>query len=60
LLLSFQDDAFTGPFVDKYVWDGTIKMFSCLVLLYDPEPHRLLCIEKPENQLYPGLQPELG
>jgi predicted ATPase len=29
------------------------------VLLYDPSPHPLLCIEEPENQLYPNLLPEL-
>lgn len=60
LLLSFQDGAFTDPFIDKYVSDGTIKMFAYLVLLYDPEPHPLLCVEEPENQLYPKLQPELA
>lgn len=60
LLLSFQDGAFTDPFIDKYVSDGTIKMFAYLVLLYDPNPHPLLCVEEPENQLYPKLQPELA
>ncbi len=60
LLLRFQDGAFTNPFIDKYVSDGTIKMFAYLVLLYDPEPHPLLCVEEPENQLYPKLQPELA
>lgn len=60
LLLSFQDGAFTDPFIDKYVSDGTIKMFAYLVLLYDPEPHPLLCVEEPENQLYPNLLWELA
>ena len=60
LLLSFQDGAFIDPFIDRYVSDGTIKMFAYLVLLYDPEPHPLLCVEEPENQLYPRLQPELA
>jgi predicted ATPase len=60
LLLSFQDGSFTDPFIDKYVSDGTIKMFAYLVLLYDPNPHPLLCVEEPENQLYPKLQPELA
>ncbi|MFT5419588.1 MAG: putative ATPase [Candidatus Endobugula sp.] len=60
LLLSFQDGAFTDPFIDKYVSDGTIKMFAYLILLYDPAPHPLLCVEEPENQLYPKLQPELA
>lgn len=60
LLLRFRDDSFVDPFVDRYVSDGTIKMFAYLVLLYDPEPHPLLCVEEPENQLYPALLWELA
>ena len=30
-------------------------MFAYLLLLHDPSPHPLLCIEEPENQLYPNL-----
>jgi predicted ATPase len=60
LLLKFQDGAFKDPFIDKYVSDGTIKMFAYLVLLYDPSPHPLLCVEEPENQLYPKLLMELA
>lgn len=55
LLLKFNDGAFKDPFIDKYVSDGTLKMFAYLVLLFDPEPHPLLCVEEPENQLYPSL-----
>ena len=60
LLLKFQDGAFSDPFIDRYVSDGTIKMFAYLVLLYDPKPHSLLCVEEPENQLYPKLLGELA
>ena len=60
LLLKFKDGAFKDPFIDKYVSDGTIKMFAYLVLLYDPSPHPLLCVEEPENQLYPKLLWELA
>jgi predicted ATPase len=60
LLLGFQDGSFKDPFIDRYVSDGTIKMFAYLVLLYDPLPHPLLCVEEPENQLYPTLLHELG
>ena len=60
LLLRFADGAFFDPFIDKYVSDGTIKMFAYLVLLYDPTPHPLLCVEEPENQLYPSLLWELA
>ena len=55
IVLRFQDGSFKDPFVARYVSDGTIKMFAYLVLLYDPTPHPLLCVEEPENQLYPEL-----
>lgn len=60
LTLQFQDGSFKTPFLDRYVSDGTIKMFAYLVLLYDPNPHPLLCVEEPENQLYPKLMSELA
>ncbi|MCI5217719.1 MAG: chromosome segregation protein SMC [Candidatus Electrothrix sp. LOE2] len=60
LLLKFQDGSFKDPFIDKYVSDGTIKMFAYLLLLHDPSPHPLLCVEEPENQLYPHLLLELA
>ncbi|MDD5674630.1 MAG: AAA family ATPase [Chitinivibrionales bacterium] len=60
VLLRFQDGAFEDPFLARYVSDGTIKMFAYLVLLHDPKPHPLLCIEEPENQLYPKLLWELA
>jgi len=53
--LRFQDGSFKDPFTSKYISAGTIKMFAYLVLLADPNPHKLLCIEEPENQLYPAL-----
>ena len=39
----------------KDAFDGTIKMVAYLVLLYDPTPRPFLCVEEPENQLYPKL-----
>jgi predicted ATPase len=60
LILRFQDGSFMTPFLDRYVSDGTIKMFAYLILLYDPKPHPLLCVEEPENQLYPKLMSELA
>ena len=59
LVLRFQDDNFQDPFIAPNVSDGTIKMFAYLVLLYDPNPHPLLAVEEPENQLYPALMREL-
>ncbi|HAJ47666.1 MAG TPA: chromosome segregation protein SMC [Alphaproteobacteria bacterium] len=60
LVLRFQDGSFKDPFVSRFVSDGTIKMFAYLVLLNDPTPHPLLCVEEPENQLYPTLLPHLA
>lgn len=60
VLLKFQDGAFEDPFLARYVSDGTIKMLAYLTLLYDPQPHPLLCVEEPENQLYPKLLWELA
>ncbi|OOV31165.1 AAA family ATPase [Candidatus Synechococcus spongiarum] len=59
VLLKFQDEAFADPFLARHVSDGTIKMLAYLTLLYDPDPHPLLCVEEPENQLYPTLLEEL-
>jgi predicted ATPase len=59
IVLRFKDGSFQDPFISNYVSDGTIKMFAYLMLLYDPNPHPLLCIEEPENQLYPSLLYEL-
>ncbi|MDE0199691.1 MAG: AAA family ATPase, partial [Caldilineaceae bacterium] len=59
LVLRFQDSNFQDPFIAPNVSDGTIKMFAYLVLLYDPNPHPLLAVEEPENQLYPALMREL-
>jgi predicted ATPase len=60
VLLKFQDGSFEDPFLARYVSDGTIKMLAYLTLLYDPKPHPLLCVEEPENQLYPKLLWELA
>ncbi len=60
IVLKFQDGSFKDPFIARYVSDGTIKMFAYLLLLHDPKPHPLLCIEEPENQLYPELLGELA
>lgn len=59
LVLRFRDGAFEDPFIARFVSDGTIKLFAYLVLLHDPAPHPLLCVEEPENQLYPNLLAEL-
>lgn len=58
--LRFQDGRFKNPFSAKFVSDGTLKMFAYLLLLSDPNRRALLCVEEPENQLYPDLLPLLA
>ena len=60
VVLRFRDGSFKDPFAARFVSDGTIKMFAYLVLLHDPKPFPLLCIEEPENQLYPSLMEALA
>jgi len=60
VILRFKDSSFENPFLASNISDGTIKMFAYLVLLHDPKPHALLCVEEPENQLYPKLLWELA
>ena len=60
ILLKFRDGSFEDPFLARYISDGTIKMLAYLILLYDPDPHPLLCVEEPENQLYFSLLWELA
>ena len=60
MLLQFHHKSFQDPILARYISDGTIKMLAYLALLNDPEPHSLLCVEEPENQLYPQLLEELA
>ncbi|KJS03442.1 MAG: ATPase [Peptococcaceae bacterium BRH_c4a] len=55
LVLQFKDGPFKDPFLARHVSDGTLKMFAYLILLFDPTPPPLLCIEEPENGLHPKL-----
>ena len=60
IVLRFQDGSFKDPFISRFVSDGTLKMFAYLVLLNDPKPFPVLCVEEPENQLYPSLLGDLA
>ena len=57
--LKFRDAKWEEPFDARHMSDGTLKMLGILTLLEDPEPRSLLCVEEPENQLYPYLLDEL-
>ena len=55
LYLLFKDKGFAKPFTQQQMSDGTLKMFSYLLLLNDPDPAPFICIEEPENGLYHKL-----
>jgi predicted ATPase len=55
VLVRFNDRGFTDPFFAQQMSDGTLKLFAYMLLLEDPEPPPLICIEEPENGLYPKL-----
>jgi predicted ATPase len=60
LLLQIKDAPFERPILARFASDGTLKMLSYLVVLYDPEPPQLIGIEEPENHLHPRLLPMLA
>lgn len=60
ILLKIKETSFEEPFLVRHVSDGTIKMLAYLVLLHDPNPHPLLCVEEPENQLSHKVLEELA
>ena len=55
LLLRFNDRGFVDPFYAQQMSDGTLKLFAYLLMLEDPNPPSLICIEEPENGLYHKL-----
>jgi predicted ATPase len=55
VLLKFNDGAFHDPFFAQQMSDGTLKIFTYLLLLEDPEGPPFICIEEPENGLYHKL-----
>ena len=55
LVLRFNDGAFDDPFYAQQMSDGTLKVFAYLLLMEDPDPPPLICIEEPENGLYHKL-----
>ncbi|MBQ8707937.1 MAG: AAA family ATPase [Succinivibrionaceae bacterium] len=60
LLLEFYAQGFSDPFYAQQISDGTLKFFTYMLLIEDPEPHSLICIEEPENGLYHKLLDLLG
>ncbi len=55
LLLRFYSEGFSRPFYQQQMSDGTLKLFTYMLLLEDPHPPPFICIEEPENGLYHKL-----
>lgn len=58
--LRFHDGSLKEPMLGDTASDGTMRLFAYLVLLHAPKPYSLLCVEEPENYLYPGIQKRLA
>lgn len=55
VLLKFNNGKFKDPFYSQQMSDGTLKVFAYYLLLENPDPPPLLCIEEPENGVYHKL-----
>jgi predicted ATPase len=55
LLIEFSEAGYTDPFFQASMSDGTLKFFTYLLLLHDPDPPPFVGIEEPENGLYHKL-----
>ena len=53
--LQIEDDTYDKLFGALHVSDGSIKVLAYLVMLNEPDRRRLICIEEPENYLYPTV-----
>jgi predicted ATPase len=55
IYLKLWQTAFPEPFLPWQVSAGTLTLFAYSLLLHDPKPRSLLCVEEPEKQIYPDL-----
>jgi predicted ATPase len=55
LLICFNEKRFVDPFYAQQMSDGTLKLFTYMLLLADPNPPPFIGIEEPENGLYHKL-----
>ena len=53
--LKFVEASNSESFNARHVSDGTVKFVAYALLLNESDRHPLLCIEEPENYLYPTL-----
>lgn len=60
LLVRFDDKRFRRPFYAQQVSDGTLRILFFLLLLEDPKPPPLLCVEAPGANVYHRLLESLA
>ena len=55
ILICFNERGFVDPFYAQQMSDGTLKLFTYMLMLADPNPPPFIGIEEPENGLYHKL-----
>lgn len=55
LELEFGNEIFKKPISERFISEGTLKLFAYLILLYDPKPRPFLCVEEPEHNFHPQV-----
>lgn len=54
-VLQLSEQGFTDPFTQVDLSDGMLRILALLYLAHHPQPPSLICIEEPENGLYPRI-----
>lgn len=57
---SLRESGFANPIPATRLSDGTVRFIALLVILLDPDPPPLVCIEEPELGLHPDAITMLG
>jgi predicted ATPase len=55
LAISFSDETLRSVFNSEWASDGSMQLLATLVLLHEEEPKSLLCVEEPENHVFPTV-----
>ncbi len=54
-VLQLSEQGYTDPFTQADLSDGMLRILALLYLAHHPQPPSLICIEEPENGLYPRI-----
>ncbi|MBC8204272.1 AAA family ATPase [bacterium] len=53
--ISIKEDSNPEGFPPNAISDGTIRLLGMMLIMRDPNPPDIICIEEPENNLHPHL-----